>query len=412
MSAIQFVENQRVSLRSILCFLAAFAVAIALQISKGFVSLKGLLWIAVGISLCTTAFLAPSLEVVLPDVRHTSVRRMFCGTMIVYLLLNLLVLHTRHDPIDVILFENDSARAFLHGSDPYGRDVTHEDLYTPNHISIYPAGITGHGRVHLGFPYPPLTLLSVTPAYVLGDVRYSFLVAVGLTAALMFYLSPNSIGLIAATLLLFLPETPFVLSVGFTDPLVAFTLAVTVVCAIRAPRWLPIALGLFLVSKQYTIVVVPLTALLLPKFSWKAYFSLLAGAGAVVAAVTLPFLFWDVKGFWYSVVGVYIVLPFRPDALSFSSMLVAHRLPAVPQWLMVLVVALANWLALKKSPRTPSGFALSAAFVSLIFFALNRQAFCGYYFYCVGALCMAFVSTIHDPEEKVVLTFQYPMSAS
>jgi hypothetical protein len=54
------------------------------------------------------------------------------------------------------------------------------------------------------------------------------------------------------------------------------------------------------------------------------------------------------------------------------------------------VVAVA--LALRRCPRTPAGWALALAFVYLVFFAFNKQAFCNYYFFplaCLGAAIAA-----------------------
>jgi hypothetical protein len=50
-------------------------------------------------------------------------------------------------------------------------------------------------------------------------------------------------------------------------------------------------------------------------------------------------------------------------------------------------------LALWRVARTPAGFALGVAAVFLAFFVLNKQAFANYYFFVVGALCVAVAAT-------------------
>jgi hypothetical protein len=58
------------------------------------------------------------------------------------------------------------------------------------------------------------------------------------------------------------------------------------------------------------------------------------------------------------------------------------------------VVALALW----RVARTPAGFALGVSALFLAFFALNKQAFANYYFFVVGALCVAVAAT--EQEER------------
>jgi hypothetical protein len=233
-------------------------------------------------------------------------------------------------------------------------------------------------------------------------VRDSFLLAVFLTSLLIFYLSPDLVGLTAAALLLFIPDTLYLLTMGWTEPLMLVTLATVIVSARKAPRMLPIALGLFFASKQYSLLAVPLAVLLLPRPSWRHYLSLVTKAGAVAAILTLPFALWDIHGFWWSLVTFQILAPFRSDALSVSSALVRHGLPAIPQWFVVIVVLAAMVFAMRRSPHTPSGFAGSLALVCLVFFALNKQAFCNYYFFCAGALCLSIAGAKLD---STVLVF-------
>jgi hypothetical protein len=168
------------------------------------------------------------------------------------------------------------------------------------------------------------------------------------------------------------------------------------VCAIRFPRWLPLALGLFFSSKQYTVVALPLAALLLPTFSWKKYILLLLQAAAVVAVLIVPFLLWDPAGLWFGLAGFHMAVPMRSDALTLSALLVTHGFRAVPGWFSALAIVCAVCFALKYAPRTPSGFAMSVALVAVVTFILSKQAFAGYYFYCAGALCLGLAAAEFD----------------
>ncbi len=368
-------EPTAVTFSSICCALAVLALGFAVEIAHGFFHVKALAAILMAVVLCILAITGPRIAVFLPFGRKTAVRRIFCLVLVTYFFAGLATLRGRHDPIDVIVFENDGVHALLHGEDPYGSNVTHQDLYGSTR-TVYGPGISANGRVHVGFPYPPLTLFWILPAYEAGDVRYSFLIAVLLAAILTFYLAPNLNGLLAAFFLLFLPETLFVLSAGWTEPLMLVALSATIVSARKAPRLLPLALGLFLASKQYSLLAVPLSALLIPIFTWKKYLILIGQAAAVAAIITLPFVLWDSHGFWQSLVTFQVVAPFRSDSLSLSALLFKHSLPSIPQWFVLVAVVAAIAFALMRAPRTPSGFAVSIALASLIFFIINKQAFC------------------------------------
>jgi small-conductance mechanosensitive channel len=120
-------------------------------------------------------------------------------------------------------------------------------------------------------------------------------------------------------------------------------------------------------------------------------------AVAVVAVLTLPFALWNLPAFVHDVVTLQVQQPFRADALTFLAAfayLTGVRLPSILAFVAAtLAMAVAWW----RCPRTPSGFALAVAFVFFAFFAFNKQAFCNYYFFVIGALC-ASVAASHTPE--------------
>lgn len=331
-------ESTSIHLSSVFCGFAVLALGFGVQLAEGFFQTKALAAVLVAIALSAIAVASPRISLALPLGKRAIRWGVYLAISIVYLLLGFYSLHTHHPSIDVLVYENDSVRSLLLGHDPYATAVTHQVFGGSPGVVYYGQGIFANGRVRVGFPYPPLTLFWVLPAYLLGDVRYSFLLAVLLTSFLIFLLSPDPNGLVAAGLLLFVPETFFVLTMGWTEPLMVVTLAITVFSACKVPRMLPVALGLFLASKQYSLLAVPLAALLLPTFSWKRYLSLVMGAGAFAAAITLPFAFWDHHGFWWSLVTFQVAAPFRPDALSISALLARHGLSPVPQWLIVAAV--------------------------------------------------------------------------
>ena len=93
--------------------------------------------------------------------------------------------------IDVWTAQMAGLDSMRHGIDPWSStfaDVYHlPDLYAP--------GTVKDGIVHLGFPYPPLTVLLDLSGYLLfNDFRYSNLAAMIATAAFIAYARPGKLG--------------------------------------------------------------------------------------------------------------------------------------------------------------------------------------------------------------------------
>lgn len=402
-------EQNRVNLMGLLSAFSILVLGAALQISYGFFQPRALVGVTVCVALCAASLVSPRITLLLPFDGTILSRRLFLIFLAIYFVGGIAFLRFRNPPsVDVLILENDSVHSLLHGVDPYGRDITHQDIYASRAQEMYGPGVVSNGRLRLGFQYPPLTLIWILPGYLLGDVRYSFLLAVALAALVMFYGEPNLNGVLSAILLLFAVNTLFVLRQGWTEPLMVIALSATVTAAKRDQRWLPLFLGLFFASKQYSLLAVPLAALLLPRFSWKEYTRLLVKAGGVATALTLPFFLWDPRGFWWGLMGFHLHVPLRLDALSFSALLGRHGFPPIPEWFVMLAVLAAVIFALTKAPRTPAGFAISLGMVSLVFFVLNKLAFCNYYFFCAGALCLGISSTAYNSGEKLFAVIKVP----
>jgi hypothetical protein len=291
--------------------------------------------------------------------------------------------------VDVYLFQQDAAAALLHGTNPYS--ITHQNLYARQSSFFYGPGVVKDGRVDFGFQYPPLSLLAILPGYLLGDLRYTYIAALLLTAALLVRIRFNRMTLIAVALLLLSPVTFYVLSRGWTEPLVLLMLCWTCLAALRRSRWLAVALGLFFASKQYTVLAVPLVALLLPRFTWKVFLRLLAAGLLCAAAVTAPFAVWNFHDFWRDLVTWQLIQPFRPDALSFSVLAARMGLPRISQILVIIATAAATCWTLTRKARMKPAFAGSLSLVMLVFFSLNKQAFVNYYFLVSGATLLVAV---------------------
>jgi hypothetical protein len=295
----------------------------------------------------------------------------------------------RHAPpgTDVFNFQRGALEAFRHGRDPYS--IKFRNIYHP-YEGFYGPGLVVRGVLQFGYPYPPLPLFLTAAALPLGDIRYAHLAALAAAGALLAGMQRGRLGPLAAGLLLFSPRVGLLLQMSWTEPFVIALCAATVVCARRAPRLLPVALGLLLASKQYLFLCAPAALLLVPEGPDRARRAvrLLLVAAAVAAAITLPLALWDLPAFLRSAVTLQLRQPFRMDALSFATALARAGGPQLG-WLPLVLGPAALAVAVPRAARTPAGFALVVGFAYLVFFAVSKQAFCNYYFFPIGALCAA-----------------------
>jgi hypothetical protein len=296
----------------------------------------------------------------------------------------------------VFIFQRDGVAALLNGDNPY--TLTFPDIYGGT-SNFYGPGMSVGGRLQFGFIYPPLSLFLAIPGYLLGDVRYSHLFAMAIAAALMASARPGRLGFLAATIYLFSPRTFLMVERAWTEPFVVALLALVVFCACRWRRGLPIALGLFLASKQYLVLAVPALALLWPKPVDRHDLRATIVRGAIVAGtVSLPLALWDFPAFWYAVGALQVHQPFRDDALTFLAALAWLTGVRLPSVLGFVAAAVAIVVALRCCSRTPSGFCAGLALIYFAFFAFSKQAFCNYYYFVLGALCISVA--VWPSEEK------------
>jgi hypothetical protein len=299
-------------------------------------------------------------------------------------------------PIDVFVFQRDAVAALLAGVNPYS--ITFPNPYASS--VYYGPGMVVDGRLTFGFVYPPLSLVLSTLGQWVGDVRYAQLGAMTLAGVFMATTRRGRLGGLAAGLYLFTPRNLFVLDQSWTEPFVVLFLAATVWCAARHPRVAPYVLGLFLAVKQYAVLALPLALLIgRPPMSLAGLRRTVVPAVLVAAAVTLPLALGDLSGFLRAVVTLQFDQPFRPEALSYLGLLAGPSTqPPFNTGVAFGVAAVVGGLALWRAARTPAGFALGVSALFLAFFALNKQAFANYYFFVVGALCVAVAAT--DPAER------------
>lgn len=291
------------------------------------------------------------------------------------------------DPfIDVWVMQADGARALVGGTNPYL--PIYENLHGSD-SPYYGPGLVVDGRLTIGFPYPPLSLLLVLPGELLaGDPRFAHLLAMELAAVAMALSARMSrTGVSTALLFLFAPWSFFLVAGAWTEPLVILGVAGVTLAAARAPRLLGMAVGLMIAVKQYLLLGLPLALLILAR-SGRERWRIGWQSVAVAALITLPFAAWNPGAFAWSTLGSLAGQIFRPDSLSFLVVLPGDwgpRLSGFGFLVLLPVGALVAW----RAPRTTFGFAASLGLMLLVFFAFSRQGSANYHFAVIGILCAA-----------------------
>jgi hypothetical protein len=343
---------------------------------------KGQLLFQVGIGLAALATLAVWL---LRDQkpRLQSVA-LYCGIGL-HFALALGVLRMAKAPhIDVWTVEMDAAKALVSGVNPF--TITFPDPYHGT-SNFFPAGVSVDGRLQFGFVYPPLTLLLCLPGYLFGDTRFSTLAAMTLSAILIARARPGTLASLSALVLLFMPRTFYVLHRAWTDPTIVLATAAVVYLAIRAPKYMYIAAGLYCCLKQHMFIGAPALILLLPQpWSLRQVAVFYAKVGAVGLLVTLPLALWDFPAFVNSVLNIREV--FRTDSLGVLALLANTGVAHLSKWTGIGVAAVVGALCVWRAPRTPAGFALAAGLTHFSLYLFSTHAFCNEYYNVFGSLCI------------------------
>jgi hypothetical protein len=316
----------------------------------------------------------------------------FTAAAAAYLAVGVVTAHLAPAVIDVLTFQSDASSALIRGVNPY--TLTFTDPYEPEASKLfYGPGIAVDGRLLMGFPYPPVSLLLVVPGYLLGDVRFSMCFAMAIAVALVWRAASNRTGRLCALVLAVLSGWGHVLINGWTEPLALALLAAVVAGSRGNWRATPYLLGLLLVTKQYMILILPIVWLLRPAArSTVGIAGFVARAAAAAAVVTVPLALWRPAAFWDSVVRLQFRQPFREDSISLLVWLVnatGWPPPSVYGWLPLVAGTLTACLAAWRAPRTPAAFAGAVGVTLLVTFMVSKQAFTNYYFLAVGALLVA-----------------------
>ncbi len=305
------------------------------------------------------------------------------------------LLKMRPVDIDVWYFHHDAVAALARGQNPYA--ITFRNIYAnegKDDAWVYSPEVQKNGRLLFGYPYPPMSLLLTAPSELLvGDSRYVLTAYYLIAAALVAMMSRGGIGLCAGATLLLAPSVWQVYYKAWSEPQLILGLVVVAWCGLRQSKWLPVALGLFFSMKQYSIVLLPLLLLILPRpFSVRSSLRFLGTIALTGAIVSLPVALWDWRAYWHSTVHIQVIQPFRYDAVSFLAWYARSLPPGHPPpssaWAFVVLIP-THALLLWKLPRNIAGFTLGVGVTMVMFLFFNRQSFMNYHTFAGAALLIA-----------------------
>lgn len=365
-------------------------------LAGAFTVVASTLWLAV-IAVYTILGLAAAGLVVR---RWPSMKWAFPLFLLAHAAMTVALLRSAPTHIDVAMFLRDSSVAVLHGHNPYS--MTFPNPYPrPLADLFYGHGVVVDGRITYGFPYLPLSLLVAIPGQLLGDVRYAQLIAMLVTAVILRRLASDRVGRAAAVLGVAAPAAIPMLAGAWTEPTIVALLACLVLALDRRRyAFVAVLLGLFLVSKQYVVVVIPILWLIR---RWLTRRVIFIGV-ALALAVTLPFVLVDPAAFWKAIVKYQLIQPFRADSVSLLVSSV-NTFGWPPPWtygvLPLLGGGLTAIILALRAPRTPAAFAAAIGLTLLVTILLSKQAFMNYYFLVAGAFLIAAVAwpTQADPAQ-------------
>ncbi|RYB95527.1 hypothetical protein EUA93_14955 [Nocardioides oleivorans] len=301
---------------------------------------------------------------------------------------------TWDQPIDVEVFVRDGVAALARGESPYA--LTFADVYPPGESArVYGPGVVEDGRLQFGFPYLPAVLLLDLPMGLVGDPVWMHALLLGLALALGWRVASDALGRAAIVVLALAPATPLVLANYWIEPAIAGLFALTWWGMHRGRTWaVVLGLGAFFSAKQYAAYFLPALWPVLRSSGVRVV--LAAGAVGVVVVGSLALM--DPREFYWSVVQLQFVQPFRDDAVSLLPAL-QEAVGELPGWLTtvssltgIVVSALVAW----RTRPGPTAFALCVGLGLLATVVLAKQAFVNYYSLIGAVLLLAGVGWPED----------------
>jgi hypothetical protein len=235
-----------------------------------------------------------------------------------------------------------------------------------------------------GYPYLPVASLAAAAGLVVGDARWTSVLADLVSCAAVigiagFLRQPRVVGLAGSAMWAWHSGALYVTWQGFPEPvLIAFSLLAMAILCSRAPAWVAgAAMGLAVATKQFGAAILVTALAMGPRGRDVA-----AVAGATALAVILPFAVSHPVDFVNGTLVSLAAEPGRPHALNLSGL----SLLAVPLALLGTFLALRGW------QHPLFAWSAAASLLLLAAFAFNPIAFVNYYATVLGLMLPLFSS--------------------
>ena len=286
--------------------------------------------------------------------------------------------------IDVFTVCTEAVNYLFLGMNPYSQ--TYHDIYN---------GMYDYKALPV---YPPAALYWPAPfQFLLGDIRFSFILCDLITAGTFAYLTknlPNKMLRLTPLLWLAFPVSLFVIEQSWNDLLVIMLTALLLTSI--AKRRLMIAaflLGCLLVSKQYSVFIFGLSAFYIERNWSRAEFIKAMGLALTTAFILVaPLAFNDFNHFYQCVIAAFLNYKMRPDSLSLAALIQHTTKLVVPNFVLFgggVIAFLISVLNLLRSEKGQiSTLTAGLCFTYSVVFLLGKQAFCNYYYFVAALLLL------------------------
>jgi hypothetical protein len=292
------------------------------------------------------------------------------------LFLFVLVLRVSPLPIiDVFTTNTTATLKLLEGNNPYS--IKYVDIYQ---------GSAGYSP---SFGYLPGYFLAGIPALVFGDVRLASIVSlllVGFLISSEFQTSKNY-GLFTASVfacILLGGSSFYIVEQAWIDPIIALALLL-VALFLKKKRFIlaGICCGVAIAIKQYAFIsAIFLILFCFRKYGIKKASVFIKTCVIVAASILVPFIAWDIPGFYNSAVSGIHNLPPRLDSLSFRSFLLLKTGSDLPSISFFIPLGFCFFYARRIWGELVdlSGVFMVNGFIYFIIFVFSSHAFANYYY--------------------------------
>jgi hypothetical protein len=312
------------------------------------------------------------------------IKNIFYIILFLYTLTGVFMLLTSPSPsIDVFVFLKEGAVGLLRGLNPYSMifsPITNNPFYKHMILDFY--------------SYFPGTILLTIPGMFIGnDPRYSMLIAQVVSSLLLYKQFKNYY---LSLIFLFNPLSLLILEQSWTEPLMVMLLVFSVVSFLRKQYfYFILSFGLFLASKQYGLLFLPMFLLLL-----KDKLALILKAIFVSLLIILPFVYWNSKDFIHDAIALQLILPFRSDGLTLTSFIYKYTGLIIPPLIINIAWILSGLYIYIKSRNTRNDAILFNTFCFLfLFFFVNKWSFANYYYLLSSFLLLIIAVMIYQKRD-------------